>query len=158
MFLHLSHYFLEIPTTGGAAAQDVDPETARELLTSPNNRPFVALNRLSGFDYPCRVQYRVMLGDARSRGEDSGLLDQISDLGGRIRGFQMRYPLCELLRNSTVLRLGVELHCANPISEAKVPIIRNPSPAVNCYDRNKQVSESHHSHAPYTYTPMSQQT
>lgn len=99
---------------------------------------YVFLNRLSGFDHPCRVQYRVIIGESKNR-EDSGILDQISDAGGRIRGFQMQHSLMDYLKPNGSVRVHVELHCCNAISEAKVPIVRNPSPAVNCYDRNKQV-------------------
>lgn len=100
---------------------------------------YVFLNRLSGFDHPCRVQYRVTIGDDKNR-EDSGVLDQISDAGGRIRGFQMQHSLNDLIKPNGAARVYVELHCCNAISEAKVPIVRNPSPTINCYDRNKQVT------------------
>lgn len=98
---------------------------------------YVFLNRLSGFEHPCRVQYRVVIGEGRNR-EDSAVLDQISDVGGRIRGFQMSHPLPELLKANGQVRVYVELHCCNAISEAKVPVARPPSPTINCYDRNKQ--------------------
>lgn len=100
---------------------------------------YVFLNRLSGFDHPCRVQYRMVIGEGKQR-EDSSLLDQISDAGGRIRGFQMQHSLPELIKPNGSVRIYVELHCCNSISEAKVPVIRNPSPSINCYDRNKQVT------------------
>ena len=101
-------------------------------------KPFVFLNRLTGFDHPCRVQYRCILGEGNSR-EDSAILDQISDVGGRIRGFQMRNSLNDLMKHLGTLRVYLELYCCNTISEAKVPVMRNPSPTINCYDRNKQV-------------------
>ncbi|KAI2807259.1 hypothetical protein BLOT_009222 [Blomia tropicalis] len=94
---------------------------------------YVFLNRLSGFDHPCRVKYRVLIGENKN-GEDSGMLDQLSDAGGRIRGFQMQNSLTELLKSDGSVRVRVELQCCNAISEAKVPIVRNPSPTVNCYD------------------------
>lgn len=100
---------------------------------------YVFLNRLSGFDHPCRVQYRVVIGEGANR-EDSSVLDQISDAGGRIRGFQMQHSLTDLMKPNGTVRIFVELHCCNAISEAKVPIVRNPSPTINCYDRNKQVN------------------
>jgi hypothetical protein len=106
-----------------------------------NSRPFVFLNRLTGFDNPCRAQYRIILGEGKYR-EDSGILDQISDVGGRIRGFQMRYSLADLVKYHGVVHVYLELHCCNTISEARVPIVRNPSPTINCYDRNKQVSQN----------------
>lgn len=102
-------------------------------------KPFVFLNRLTGFEHPCRVQYRLLLGEGKYR-EDSGVLDQISDASGRIRGFQMRHSLMDLVKHQGVVRVYLELFCCNSISEAKVPVIRNPSPTINCYDRNKQVS------------------
>ena len=116
-------------------AEDTEPQ--REVLA----RPWVFLNRLTGFENPCRVQYRCVLGEGKYR-EDSGVLDQISDVCGRIRGFQMRYSLMDLVRHQTALRVYLELHCCNTISEAKVPVIRNQSPTINCYDRNKQVMYS----------------
>ncbi|RWS26430.1 uncharacterized protein B4U80_08312, partial [Leptotrombidium deliense] len=102
-------------------------------------KPTVYLNRLTSFDNPCRVQYRVVIGDGKHR-EDSGLLDQISDMSGRIRGFDLHYySISDLLKyNHNTIVVYVEMHCANTISEAKVPIARNTSPAINCYDRNKQ--------------------
>ncbi|KAH9424047.1 hypothetical protein DERP_008895 [Dermatophagoides pteronyssinus] len=107
--------------------------------TSSNRIIYVFLNRLSGFDHPCRVQYRVIIGDDEQKNhEDSGVLDQISDAGGRIRGFQMQHSLTDLLKSNGTVRVFVELHCCNAISEAKVPIVRNPSPTISCYDRNKQ--------------------
>ena len=110
--------------------------------TSSNRIIYVFLNRLSGFDHPCRVQYRVIIGDDEQKNhEDSGVLDQISDAGGRIRGFQMQHSLTDLLKSNGTVRVFVELHCCNAISEAKVPIVRNPSPTISCYDRNKQVNK-----------------
>ena len=103
-----------------------------------NVKPFVFLNRMTGFENPCRVQYRCLLGEGKYR-EDSAILDQISDVSGRIRGFQMRHSLHDLVKHHGVVRLYLELYCCNTISEAKVPVIRNPSPTINCYDRNKQV-------------------
>lgn len=116
--------------------------TANETSSSSstNRIIYVFLNRLSGFDHPCRVQYRVIIGDDDQKNhEDSNVLDQISDAGGRIRGFQMQHSLCDLIKSNGTVRVYVELHCCNAISEAKVPIVRNPSPNINCYDRNKQV-------------------
>ncbi|RWS00917.1 hypothetical protein B4U79_10735, partial [Dinothrombium tinctorium] len=109
------------------------------LETSSNVKPSIFLNRLTSFDNPCRVQYRVVIGDGKHR-EDSGVLDQISDVSGRIRGFQMHYyTLADILKyNHNKILVYVEMHCANTISEAKVPMIKNTSPTINCYDRNKQ--------------------
>lgn len=119
----------------GSAIQAQQNDTSN---SSQNRIIYVFLNRLSGFDHPCRVQYRVTIGDDKNR-EDSGVLDQISDAGGRIRGFQMQHSLSDLIKPNGAARVYVELHCCNAISEAKVPIVRNPSPTINCYDRNKQV-------------------
>lgn len=52
----------------------------------------------------------------------------------------MQNSLTQLLKPNGAVRIYVELHCCNSISEAKVPVARNPSPSINCYDRNKQVS------------------
>lgn len=110
-----------------------------------NGRPRVLLNRLTGFDHPCRVQYRVVLGEGERRA-DSGVLDQISDLSGRIRGFSLRGPgAADLLRRGT-LRLQLHMLSANAISEAKVSATGsgttdpsgNGATAPNCYDRDKQ--------------------
>lgn len=121
---------------GQTNGNDVNSNTKDD---SANGRIiYVFLNRLSGFDHPCRVKYRVLIGENKN-GEDSGMLDQLSDAGGRIRGFQMQNSLTELLKSDGSVRVRVELQCCNAISEAKVPIVRNPSPTVNCYDRNKQV-------------------
>ncbi|KAF7491884.1 hypothetical protein SSS_01888 [Sarcoptes scabiei] len=117
---------------------DKQNDSNRNGLDDNRNRIiYVFLNRLSGFDHPCRVQYRVTVGEERNC-EDSGVLDQISDAGGRIRGFQMKHSLSDLLKPNGSVRIYVELNCCNAISEAKVPIVRNPSPTINCYDRNKQ--------------------
>lgn len=76
----------------------------------------------AGFDHPCRVQYRVVLGEGERRA-DSGVLDQISDLSGRIRGFSLRGPgAADLLRRGT-LRLQLHMLSANAISEAKVRVV-----------------------------------
>lgn len=119
--------------TGSHGSEDIE-------LNRDQTRPFLFLNRLTGLEHPCRVQYRVLLGEGKFR-EDSGMLDQISDSSGRIRGFQMRYTFVELVKHQHgAIHVYVELRCCNTISEAKVPIVRSSSPAVNCYDRNKQVS------------------
>lgn len=73
----------------------------------------------AGFDHPCRVQYRVVLGEGDRR-VDSGVLDQISDLSGRIRGFSLGAAgPADLVRRGT-LRLQLHMLSANAISEAKV--------------------------------------
>ncbi|KAH9361994.1 hypothetical protein HPB48_014933 [Haemaphysalis longicornis] len=99
------------------------------------------------FDHPCRVQYRVVLGEGDRR-VDSGVLDQISDLSGRIRGFSLGAAgPADLVRRGT-LRLQLHMLSANAISEAKVAATASPLPGMepcatlpapaNCYDRDKQ--------------------
>ncbi|XP_064466638.1 uncharacterized protein LOC135377855 [Ornithodoros turicata] len=112
-----------------------------------NGRPRVLLNRLTGFDHPCRVQYRVVLGEGDRKAE-SGLLDQISDLSGRIRGYPLRGTAADLVRRAGLIRLHLHMISANAISEAKVPAVnreqtlagRDPAETAvaNCYDRDKQ--------------------
>ena len=108
---------------------DVNPQIGRII--------YIFLNRLSGFDHPCRVRYKVTVGDTRHK-EESGNLDQISDAGGRIRGWQMHGSLSDLIHKDGSVPVIVQLLCCNAISEAKVPIIRSTTPAINLYDRNKQ--------------------
>ncbi|OQR69122.1 hypothetical protein BIW11_12461, partial [Tropilaelaps mercedesae] len=123
--------------------------------------PKVLLNRLTGFEHPCRVQYRLVLGGGKNTVE-SGLLDQISDLSGRIRGFPLK-GICNSIREimsprSGQLHVHLQMVSANVISEAKVPIVPqqtnninmqqgpagmglgglSPSSTANCYDRDKQ--------------------
>lgn len=59
-------------TNGGTAEAMAKEEAARII--------YVFLNRTSGFDHPCRVQYRVIIGEGKNR-ENSSMLDQISDAG-----------------------------------------------------------------------------
>ncbi|XP_028967040.1 uncharacterized protein LOC100905722 [Galendromus occidentalis] len=119
--------------------------------------PKVLLNRLTGFDHPCRVQYRLVLGDGTQKVE-SGLLDQISDLSGRIRGFHLKgvTSIRELMSHRAgSLHVHLQMVSANVISEAKVPIqgivntqqgkrrqggrlSASPASTANCYDRDKQ--------------------
>ncbi|XP_022698673.1 uncharacterized protein LOC111265921 [Varroa jacobsoni] len=124
--------------------------------------PKVLLNRLTGFEHPCRVQYRLVLGGGKNTVE-SGLLDQISDLAGRIRGFPLK-GICGSIKElmsprSGQLHVHLQMISANVISEAKVPIAPqqsnninmqqgivglaglgglSPSSTANCYDRDKQ--------------------
>lgn len=101
------------------------------------NRPRVLLNRLTGFDHPCRVQYQMVLGEGERR-MDSGLVDQISDMNGQIRGFGLRCQVNDLIRRGH-LRLHVIMICANTVSEATVPTKTEPAASgANCYDREKQ--------------------
>lgn len=67
------------------------------------------LTRLTGLDNPCRVQYRLVVGEGRCR-EDSGLLDQISDRDGRICGYRLKHALVDHTRATNgLLRVCVEL-------------------------------------------------
>lgn len=134
----------------------------------------VYLNRLNGLDCLCRVKYRVILGHHQpnsssqqvSEFADSRPLDQISDLNGKIRGYQFRNTnILKLIAlrstggqqqgsssvsihkqqsaaNSLDLRVHIEMFRANTVSEAQVPLQRRASESQvsNCSDRNKQVS------------------
>ncbi|XP_023216783.1 uncharacterized protein LOC111619310 [Centruroides sculpturatus] len=101
-----------------------------------SGRARILLNRLTGFEHPCRVRYRIVLGETEKK-VDSGLLDQISDLSGRIRGFWLRCQVQDIVRRNA-LKVYVEMVCANTISEAKLPTVRDLEGAANCYDRDKQ--------------------
>ncbi|GBM85282.1 hypothetical protein AVEN_46219-1 [Araneus ventricosus] len=102
-----------------------------------SNRPKILLNRLTGFDHAVRVQYRIVLGDA-DRVFDSGVLCQISDVTGKIRGFPLKCGIADLLHRG-ILRIYVEMMFANAISEVLIPLQnRDPSDTTpNCYDREK---------------------
>ncbi|XP_054721728.1 uncharacterized protein LOC129231438 [Uloborus diversus] len=102
-----------------------------------SNRPKILLNRLTGFDHAVRVQYRIVLGDA-DRVFDSGVLCQMSDVTGRIRGFPLKCTVGDLLRRG-ILRIYVEMMYANAISEVLIPLQnKDPSDTTpNCYDREK---------------------
>ena len=98
----------------------------------------IFLNRLTGFENSCRIQFRFVLGTGQCR-EDSGMLEQVSDMNGRSRGFQLDQHTFGNITSSGVLHLYFEFFSCNPISEVQVPIARSISPTINCYDRNKQV-------------------
>lgn len=102
-----------------------------------SNRPKILLNRLTGFDHAVRVQYRIVLGDG-DRVYDSGVLCQMSDVTGRIRGFTLKCTVSDLLRRG-ILRVYVEMMYANAISEVLIPLQNiDPSESTpNCYDREK---------------------
>lgn len=111
----------------------------------PSSRSYlVYLNRLTGFENSCCIQYRIVLGQGQSR-EDTGILEQMSDTNGRSRGYQIDYSSFGNLISSGSLQLYFEFYSCNPVSEAKVPITRNLSPTINCYDRNQQVSKPQYS-------------
>ncbi len=104
----------------------------------PGRTFHVFLNRLTGFENSCRIQFRFVLGQGQFR-EDSGMLEQMSDMNGRSRGFQLDQHTFANLTSMGVLHLYFEFFSCNSISEVKVPIARSISPTINCYDRNKQV-------------------
>ncbi|KAH9407552.1 hypothetical protein TYRP_012374 [Tyrophagus putrescentiae] len=103
----------------------------------PGRTFHVFLNRLTGFENSCRIQFRFVLGQGQFR-EDSGMLEQMSDMNGRSRGFQLDQHTFANLTSMGVLHLYFEFFSCNSISEVKVPIARSISPTINCYDRNKQ--------------------
>lgn len=85
----------------------------------------VTLNRLTGFDHQCRVRYRLILGE-RDRRVDSGVLDHISDMNGRIRGFTLRNDLKMFVRKG-LLKVHLEMISANTASEVSSLFISNNS-------------------------------
>lgn len=101
-----------------------------------SNRPKAVLNRLTGFDHAVRVQYRVVLGDG-ANAYDSGIMCQISNVTGRIRGFPVKgRSISDLLRRGA-LKIYVEMMVANAVSDLAVKL-EIPDPdvqATNCYDR-----------------------
>lgn len=134
--------------SGGAASMvrtlfkdnNNDPEVFRNVDPSKPGRTFlVSLNRLTGFENSCRIQFRFVLGQDQYR-EDSAVLEQISDMCGKSRGFQVDQHKFVNITSMGSLHLYFEFYSCNPISEVKVPITRSISPVINCYDRNKQVS------------------
>lgn len=110
----------------------------RSPETISGNRFYIVyLNRLTGFENPCRIQYRLVLGQAQFK-KDSGLIETLSDVNGRTRGYQLDHPTFNNIVSVGALKIYFEFHSCNPCSEAKVPIQRSISPTINCYDRNKQ--------------------
>lgn len=110
----------------------------QDLYGTKSNRSYlVYLNRLTGFENACRIQYRLVLGQDQLR-EDSGTIEQISDMNGRSRGYQIDHHTFTQLAVMGIVNLYFEFYSCNTISEAKVPITSSISPTINCYDRNKQ--------------------
>lgn len=105
--------------------------------TRPGKTYHVTINRLTGFENSCRIQYRIILGKGQMR-EDSGIMEQMSDMNGRCRGIHLDQHTFANLTSMGVLHLYFEFFSCNPISEVKIPITRSISPTINCYDRNKQ--------------------
>lgn len=105
---------------------------------SGSNRTYqINLNRLTGFENACRAQFRFLLGTGSFR-EDSGVLEQISDVSGKSRGHQVDAHTFANLTQGGNLHLYFEFYRCNPISEVKVPLARSIEQAINCYDRNRQ--------------------
>jgi len=85
-------------SSAAAAAVASQPAAAQSASQRRDLEPVcrVYLNRLNGVESLCRVKYRVILGHHQPAGQhaahfvDSRSLDQISDVGGRIRGYQFR--------------------------------------------------------------------
>ena len=103
-----------------------------------SNRTYqINLIRLTGFENPCRAQFRFLLGKGQFR-EDSGILEQISDVSGKSRGHQVDAHTFANLTQGGTLHLYFEFYRCNPLTEVKVPVGRSMSPSINCYDRNKQ--------------------
>lgn len=121
-----------------SANNDQDLFRSADGTVRPGRTFHVFLNRLTGFENSCRIQFRFVLGQGQFR-EDSGMLEQMSDMNGRSRGFQLDQHTFANLTSMGVLHLYFEFFSCNSISEVKVPIARSISPTINCYDRNKQV-------------------
>jgi hypothetical protein len=64
---------------------------------STDERLFVYLNRLTGFDHQCRVRYVMTLGEGE-RLINSGLLDDISDSNGKSYGWAPRIRLPDIIQ------------------------------------------------------------
>lgn len=62
-----------------------------------DERLFVHLNRLTGFDHQCRVRYVMILGEG-DRTINSGLLDDISDTNGKSFGWIPRIRLADIVQ------------------------------------------------------------
>lgn len=103
---HHSNSNLSLSSSSGAGQQQQQQKQNNNVLNPPHHHKLqqtvepvcrVYLNRLNGFDSLCRVKYRVILGHHQqgvgaqsAEFVDSKTLDQISDNGGRIRGYQFR--------------------------------------------------------------------
>lgn len=62
-----------------------------------DDRLFVYLNRLTGYDHHCRVRYVITLGEG-DRAINSGLLDDISDSNGKSYGWSPRIRLSDVVQ------------------------------------------------------------
>jgi hypothetical protein len=78
----------------------------------------VQLNRLTGFDHRCHVRYLVVLGEGERRA-DSGLVDDVSDAEGRVRGWCPGVTVSDVMRKGAI-RLHLEMLLANSLSEVSV--------------------------------------
>lgn len=72
-----------------------------------DERMFVHLNRLTGFDHQCRVRYVMILGEG-DRTINSGLLDDISDTNGKTFGWIPRIRLTDLVQ-----RVSTKNNCSS---------------------------------------------
>lgn len=66
-----------------------------------DDRLFVYLNRLTGFDHQCRIRYVITLGEGE-RVVNSGLLDDISDCNGKSYGWAPRVRLADVVQRVSV--------------------------------------------------------
>lgn len=88
------------------------------ILKEEDGACVVQLNRLTGFDHRCHVRYLVVLGEGERR-IDSGLVDDVSDAEGRVRGWCPGATVSDVLRKG-VIRLHLEMLLANSLSEVSV--------------------------------------
>ncbi|EEB16095.1 hypothetical protein Phum_PHUM404580 [Pediculus humanus corporis] len=113
------------------------------------------LNRLTGFDHQCRIRYVVNLGEGEKL-MDSGIIENVSDIEGKVQGWHPRVKFEDLVRKG-IIKVRIEMIAANTISEVnfsfKTNLTSSPnihpqrlqteslmaSPQVaQCYDRDKQ--------------------
>lgn len=71
-----------------------------------DNRLFVYLNRLTGFDHHCRVRYVITLGEG-DRTINSGLLDDISDSNGKSYGWGPRVRFADVVQRVRNYDFGI---------------------------------------------------
>ncbi|GAB6033781.1 hypothetical protein CHUAL_013943 [Chamberlinius hualienensis] len=101
------------------------------------NRLLIYLSRLTGFDYQCRMRYRIILGEGDRR-VDSGNIEDFSDNEGRATyGWPLKCHLSELSRRG-LIRVHLEIFSANTVSEVKLSTTSVVGATAHCYDREKQ--------------------
>lgn len=136
-------------TSNGAKTANVQQHHQHQQ--QPNGEPVcrVYLNRLNGFDSLCRVKYRVILGHHQAgvgaqsaEFVDSKTLDQISDSGGRIRGYQFR--------NTNILKLVSVRSSPSAAATSSSNLMNNPasfvSPGHASSKRHHHNNHHHHHH------------